>query len=125
FGGAGLSTASGLTIPGLITIDTNETAYTVTGTNTAGQDVLCGLNTRFGVDPSSNNCGTIGGGQFPALVMSYPADADVGAGTFANGDGVQDFATEYHAGLEGEDGLLRRVITVPVVDAADTRTVLN
>jgi len=125
FGAAGLSTASGLTIPGIVTIDSTETAYTVEGTNTAGQDVLCGLNTRFGVDPSSNNCNTIAGGQFPALSTLYPADADIGAGTFANGDGLQDFATEYHAGLETEDGLLRRVITVAVVDAADTLTVLN
>jgi hypothetical protein len=125
FGAGGLSTASGLTIPGRVTIDSAETAYTVEGTNTAGQDILCGLNTRFGVDPLSNNCATVGGSQFPGLSASYRADADIGAGSFAAGDGLQDFAMEYRAGIEAEDGLLRRVLTVAVVDAADTLTVLN
>ena len=118
FGANGLSTAAGLSIPGTITIDTTEIAYVVQGTNTAGQDVLCGLNVRFDVDPSQNNCAAAGGGQFPSLAPFFTADTDLGALTYTAGAGLQDYATEY-------DGNLRRILTVAIVDAADSLAVLN
>jgi hypothetical protein len=117
-GASGLSTAAGLSIPGTITIDMPETAYTVEGTTTAGQDLLCGLNVRFGVDPIQNNCANLGGGQFTELASLFSTDVDLGADTYAAGVGLQDFATEY-------EGNLRRILTLPVVDAADSLTVLN
>ena len=117
-GAGGLSTSAGLSIPTTVSIDTTESAYSVDGTNSAGQDVLCGLNVRFAVDPSQNNCGNIGGGQFTALSPLYSADADVGGATYAAGQGLQDYAAEY-------DGNLRRILTVAVVDTADSLSVLN
>jgi Flp pilus assembly protein TadG len=118
-GAGGLSTSAGLTTPGIVTIDSVEVAYTVEGTTTVGQDLLCGLNERFGVDPAENNCGVLAGGQFPALSASfYTTDTDVGAGAFVAGDGLQDYAAEYA-------GNLRRILTVAIVDAADTLLVLN
>jgi hypothetical protein len=125
FGAGGLATGSGLSIPGSITIDSAETAYVVTGTTTAGQDILCGLNVRFAVEPAGNNCANLGGGQFPALAELYSADADVGAGTFEGGEGLQDFSSEYRAALTEDDGRFRRVLTVAIVDAADSLIVLN
>ena len=117
-GAGGLSTSAGLSIPTTVSIDTTESAYSVDGTNSAGQDVLCGLNVRFAVDPSQNNCGNIGGGQFTALSPLYSTDADVGGATYAAGQGLQDYAAEY-------DGNLRRILTVAVVDTADSLSVLN
>jgi Flp pilus assembly protein TadG len=118
FGAGGLSTSTGLTTPANVAINTSEVAYTVTGSNTTGQDVLCGLNVRFAVDPSTNNCAAVDGGQFTALSPLYPADSDVGAATYAAGAGLQDYAMEY-------DGNLRRILTVAIVDAADSLNVLN
>lgn len=92
--------------------------YPIEGTNSVGQDVLCGLNARFAVDPSGNNCGNLAGGQFTSLAPLYGSDADVGAGTYAAGDGLQDYAAEY-------DGNLRRILTVAIVDAVDSLGVLN
>jgi hypothetical protein len=114
-----------LSIPGTITIDTTEVAYSVAGTNSAGQDILCGLNVRFGVEPSQNNCANLGGGQFTTLAQLYRHDADVGVGDFAAGPGLQDFAMEYRTALAEDDGNLRRVLTVAIVDAADSLAVLN
>jgi hypothetical protein len=118
FGATGLASGAGLTIPGVVTIDNPETAYVVQGTTSAGQDILCGLNARFDVDPGQNNCANLGGGQFPSLDPLFTADTDVGALTYAAGAGLQDFATEY-------SGNLRRIVTVAIVDAADSLTVLN
>jgi hypothetical protein len=119
FGAAGLSTSAGLTPPANVAIDTTEAPYAVQGmTNTAGQDILCGLNVRFAVDPSQNNCNNIAGGQFPSLFPLFMADTDVGAGTYAGGDGLEDFAAEY-------GGNLRRILTVAVVDTAGSLFILN
>jgi Flp pilus assembly protein TadG len=119
----GLSTASGLTPPGTVTIDSVEIAYpdgvaALQGsTTTAGADVLCGLNIRFGVDPSQfPNCNV----EFADLSALFRPDSDPGTDTYQAGIGLQDFAIEY-------DGNARRILTVPVVDSADTTTptVLN
>ena len=119
----GLSTASGLTPPGTVTIGSVEIAYpdgvaALQGsTTTAGADVLCGLNIRFGVDPSQfPNCNV----EFADLGSLFRPDTDIGADTYQAGVGLQDFAIEY-------DGNARRILTVPVVDSADTTTptVLN
>jgi Flp pilus assembly protein TadG len=121
-GAGGLSNSPGLDPPGIITIGLSETAYPELAGNTAagastGQDILCGLNTRFGVDPSLNNCGTAAGGEFLELAVLFGSDTDLAAET-ADTTGLQDYSTEYI-------GNLRRILTVPVVDAADTLTVLN
>jgi hypothetical protein len=118
FGAGGLSTSAGLSIPSTVAISTTEFAYTVQGTNTVGQDILCGLNVRFAVDPTQNNCATLGGGQFTTLAPLYSADTDVGAATYAAGVGLQDYAAEY-------DGNLRRILTVTVIDDATALNVLN
>jgi hypothetical protein len=110
--------AGGLSPGANISINGTETPFVVEGTNTVGQDILCGLNVRFGVDPSQNNCGNIDGGQFTGLSTVYSADADVGAGDFAAGAGLQDYAMEY-------TGSLRRILTVAIVDAADSLAVQN
>jgi len=119
FGAGGLSTAAGLTVPSSVAINTTDAAYVVDGTNVVGQDVLCGLNVRFGGSPSDTTCVNLPAGQtFTDISLLYPADTDVGAGTFAAGDGLEDYATEY-------DGNLRRILTVAVVDATDSLNVLN
>jgi len=118
-GAGGLSTSTGLSTPANVSISTTEVAYPVQGTNTVGQDILCGLNARFGVAPSETlNCGNLGGGQFATLSPLYSADTDAGAGTYAAGAGLQDYASEY-------DGNLRRILTVAVVDGSDSLNVLN
>jgi len=113
-GATGLAANSGSNV----SINTTEVAYTVDGTNTVGQDILCGLNSRFAVDASQNNCANLGGGQFTALAPLYTADADVGAADYSAGAGLQDYASEY-------DGNLRRILTVAVVDATDSLNILN
>jgi Flp pilus assembly protein TadG len=118
FGASGLSTSAGSTIPTTVSIDGTEAAYSTDGSTTAGQDILCGLNARFGADPSQNNCVSIGGGQFTNLAPLFSADTDLGEAAYAAGAGLQDFAMEY-------DGNLRRVLTVAIVDAADSLNVLN
>lgn len=117
-GAGSLSTASGLAISANVVVDSTETAFVIDGTNTVGQNVLCGLNTRFGVDPTTNNCANLGGGQFTTLAPLYSADTDNGSLTYAAGPGLQDYAGEY-------EGNLRRILTVAVVDAADSLAVLN
>src|SRR5262249_46345418 len=115
--------------PGNITIDSTETAYpdlvgNITPGTSVGRNIICGLNTRFGVDPTLNICGTVVSGEFATLAPNFRADSDLGDDTTYAADagltstGLQDFATEY-------DGSLRRVLTAAVVDAADTLNVLN
>ncbi len=122
-GAGAISSSSTLELPGNISIDAVETAYpdlagnTAAGT-TAGQNLLCGLNTRFGVDPSENICGTLVGGEFLDVAILFTADTDTGAETYAAGAGLEDYATEYN-------GNSRRILTLAVVDAGDTLTVLN
>jgi hypothetical protein len=122
-GAAGISTAAGLEPPGLIAVDSAEVPYPDLAGNTGpgtsvGRDLLCGLNTRFGVDPGENVCSTAANGDFVALAPLFTTDTDPGVGEFTAGTGLQDFAAEY-------DGNRRRVLTLPVVDAADTLIVLN
>ena len=102
------------------TLDLPELAISDSYTACPGQSIICGLNTRFGVDATSNACGdgTIAAGEFSALAQIFSTDTDTGIGDYSAGVGLQDFATEY-------DGNVRRVITVPVVDATDTLNVLN
>jgi Flp pilus assembly protein TadG len=122
-GAGGISRAPALTPPGNITAETVEVAYpdlvgnTAPGT-TIGQDILCGLNARFGVDPAGNICGTFDGGEFADLSPFFNADSDVGGETYAAGFGLQDFAMEY-------DGSTRRILTMAVVDAVDSLNVLS
>lgn len=93
-------------------------------TGDPGQDVICGLNNRFGVDPASATpCDTVVAGEFLALAPAFTgvADTDPGnaGGYAAGGDGfLQDFGSEY-------DGNLHRVLTVPVVDDPSTLNVLG
>jgi Flp pilus assembly protein TadG len=124
-GAGGISTVPGLMPPGIITAAAPEVAYpdlrgfTAPGT-TVGRDIICGLNVRFGVDPSLNICGTVVSGEFLQLSPSFTADSDIAPtpDSYVGGVGLQDFATEY-------DGSLRRVLTMAVVDAADSLNVLN
>ena len=88
-----------------------------------GQLILCGLNSRFGAnsaaDPTTNACGLLANGvgaEVVGLNSSYTSDSD--GGTVANTTGSQDYALEYA-------GNLRRVLTLPVVDASDTLSVLG
>jgi putative Flp pilus-assembly TadE/G-like protein len=102
-----------------------ETTVLLDTTTAAGQDILCGLNERFGIDPSTYDaCSTAATSvDFPQLTTSFPTAADTDTGTVASAaGGQQDFATDYCQG-----GLcnFRRVLTVPVVDTTDTLTVLN
>ncbi len=121
-GAGGLSSASGLTTPGTVSAGTTEVAYpTVPGATraTVGQDILCGLNLRFGVDPSQNViCNVTDAGQFASLAPLFSADTDVGGGAYEDPTGLQNYAAEY-------SGNYRRVLTMPVIDASDTLTVLN
>ena len=108
---------------------TNNVGPTVLGgtTTAAGQDILCGLNLRFGVDPSTYDaCSTTTAtsADFEQLASFFPA-ADGDTGVVASGPGTppqQDFASDYCQ--EGPCNF-RRVVTVSVVDASDTLNVLN
>ena len=122
-GAGGISSSPGLMTPGTISAGAIEVAYpSVRGSTSAtvGQDILCGLNIRFGVDPSlTPNCSTLDSGAFVPLSPLFTADPDVGGSTdYLAGAGLQDFAAEY-------DGNVRRVLTVAVIDAADSLNVLN
>jgi len=111
---------------------TNNVATTVlVGTTTAaGRDILCGLNLRFGIDPSmydvcSNVASNPTSADFEGLASLFAAAADTDTGIIASGPGLppqQDFAMDYCG--EGACNF-RRVLTVPVVDAAETLNVLN
>jgi len=121
-GAGGISSSPTVTPSGNVVAGTTETAYpSLRGSTSAtvGQDILCGLNARFGVEPSlTPNCGTIDSGQFAALSPLFGADRDPGAGTYADAPGLEDFATEY-------SGSLQRILTVAVIDATDSLNVLN
>src|SRR5207244_3738091 len=104
---------------GSVAINSVEVAYGSPGAvvlsdtpATLSRDILCGLNVRFGVvlsaDPACSSSP-----DFAGLAPLFRPDTDTGVGAYAAGAGVQDFAMEY-------DGNLRRVLTVPVMDAADT-----
>jgi hypothetical protein len=113
----GMANTAGLDPPGSIAIGRVETpkadlqGATCPQASPAGRDFLCGLNTRFGVDPSGNACANIDGAV--DLAALYTGDTDLGTT-----DALQDYSVDY-------DGNLRRVLTVAVVDAADTLSVLN
>jgi len=117
-GGMNVNPPADTTTPGSIAVGTPDTALTGTYTSCPGQDFICGLNTRFGVDPSGDACGTLAAGEFVSLAPLFTSDTDVGVGSFAAGVGLQDYATEY-------GGNLRRLLTVAVVDASDSLNVLN
>jgi hypothetical protein len=72
---------------------------------------LCGVNVRFGVDPTTNACSTIP--SVATLAPVYPPDFDTDPG-----ETLQDYQTIY-------SGNARRVITAAVVDASSTLNVLN
>jgi hypothetical protein len=123
--GAGpISSASGLTPAGTITIDSAETtifpatpgATTVVPSRAeTAADVLCGLNARFGIDPSS--CAGLSAAlvtEFASLAMSFTADTDPGV---TNGT-MEDYAMDYA-------GNFRRVITVAIVDTNGSATPPN
>ena len=100
-----------------------ETFGTYTGlvptTADPGQDVICGLNTLFGVDPTlATPCDTDASGEFVVLAQAFAADTDIGTGAYAAGTDLEDYGTEYA-------GNLRRVVTVPVVDDPTTLNVLG
>jgi Flp pilus assembly protein TadG len=103
--------------PGTITIGSTEAVISsLQGTDCAdaipaGRDVICGFNTRFGVDPTSNECAAIA--SVTDIAPSFSPDTDP-----ATGLDLQDYSTEY-------DGNSRRVITVAVIDSVDTVAVLN
>jgi hypothetical protein len=116
----GISSAADLSPPGTVSIGSAETGYSIPtdGGFTAGQDILCGLNTRFAVDPSENICASLASGAFSGLSLLYRTDTDLGRGTFTQGEALQDYATEY-------DGNLRRVLTIAIIDSTDSLTVMN
>jgi Flp pilus assembly protein TadG len=97
--------------PGCVTVDATEVSNAnlppTTSTTCAlatqyGRDFLCGLNTRFGVDPTSNACANVEGAT--DLTPLLKADTDPGT------EGVlQDYGVEYC-------GNQRRVLTVAVID---------
>ena len=98
-------------LPGTVTIGTTEMPAgvqdptTCTGAITAGLDLLCGLDARFGeVDPTTDNCAAIP--SVDVLASLFPPDTEVAAG-----QDFEDYSTVY-------DGNLRRVITVPVLDSS-------
>ena len=106
--------------PGCVTIDAAEVSNanlppTTSGTcalaTQYGRDFLCGLNTRFGVDPTGNACANVEGAT--DLTPLLKADTDLGT------EGVlQDYGVEYC-------GNQRRVLTVAVIDDPTLLTVLN
>jgi hypothetical protein len=130
----GMSNAAGLVPSGSVTIDNIDAAYgspnsfatmVLQGTTTAAsQDVLCGLNLRFGIDPSMyDTCDSGTSVDFPQLAPLFTAAADTDPALIASGPGgQQDFAVDYCP--EGVCNF-RRVLTVPVVDAASSLKVLN
>jgi Flp pilus assembly protein TadG len=79
--------------------------------NNGGRDFICGLNTRFGVDFATNTCTNVP--NIDTLAPLFSADSDVGDAAV-----LQEYTQDY-------DGSVRRVLTVAVVDAADTLNVLG
>ena len=103
--------------PGCVTIDAAEVSNanfpstTCPAATQMGRDFLCGLNTRFGVDPTSNACANVEGAT--DLTPLLRADTDPGVGGV-----LQDYGVEYC-------GNQRRVLTVAVIDDPTLLTVLN
>lgn len=114
----GLATTPGLDPPGCVTIGAAEApkpdlqGVTCADSNAVGRDIVCGLNTRFGIDPTTTVCANIE--AVSDLALLYRPDVDPGP---ADGS-PQNYPLEY-------DGNLRRVLTVAIVDAADSLGVLN
>ena len=113
--GAGtISNASGLTPSGTISIDTAETLFQNLPANAVtARDLICGLNVRFGVDPSAAPCSAVA--EFPSLAASFSADTDQGGGADPT---MEDYAMEY-------SGNFRRIITVSIIDVAASLNVQN
>ncbi len=115
-GAGGFSSAAGLDPPAPVSVDATEAIVPVTvrlGNGTTSRDILCGLNIRFAGDPSTGNCAAIA--EFATLGPLFTADTDQGGGADPPSE---DYSTEY-------SGNGRRVLTVAVVDAVATLTVLN
>ncbi len=113
-GAGGSSSRSDLDPPGCVLIAAQEALLVDTlppVCNNGGRDLLCGLNTRFGVDFSTNVCANIPG--VDVLSPLFAADNDIGESAV-----LQTYSQDY-------DGNTRRVLTVAVVDAADTLNVLG
>src|SRR5262249_26746334 len=67
-----LSSSPSLDAPGTISIGSTETLYVVGSSLSVGPDILCGLNVRFGVDPSlTPNCATVDGGALVPLTPLF------------------------------------------------------
>src|SRR5204862_8209449 len=125
-GATSVSTNVGLDPAGTMTIGNIEVAYgspnnvattVLQGTtNTAGRDVLCGLNLRFGIDPSVNDaCNTGNSVDFDALASLFAAAADTDIGTVGSGHaGLQDLAMDY---CPDGAGNFHRILSIPCVDA--------
>jgi hypothetical protein len=113
--GAGtISNAAGLTPPGTIAIDSVETGFqNRPGNAVTARDLICGLNVRFGVDPSVPPCTAVP--EFATLAASFTADTDTGGSADPT---MEDYATEY-------SGNFRRILTLAVVDAPASLNVLN
>jgi hypothetical protein len=111
------------TTTGFISIHTVETAMpgiagTTCATATAARDYMCGINVRFGLDPTQfATCNAIN--DVATLSPLYPPDTDIGPS-----DGsLQDYPQV--VGDPPYLGNARRVITVAIVDSSATLTVLN
>ncbi len=117
-GAGGISPAGSADVPGCMTIGATETAMTgLQGTTCptaqpVARDLGCGMNVRFGVDPSGNACTNIA--SVSDLAALFTPDADVGAADTT----LQDYSQDY-------GGNTRRVVTVPIVDDSASLTVLN
>jgi hypothetical protein len=113
-GAGGSSSRADLDPPGCVLIQSQESLLADNlppVCNNGGRDLLCGLNTRFGVDFSTNNCAAIP--NIETLAPLFAADTDVGESAV-----LQEYSQDY-------DGNVRRVLTVAIVDAADTMNVLG
>jgi hypothetical protein len=111
------------TTTGSITVGTVDTAMpgiagTTCATATAARDYMCGINVRFGIDPTLvTSCSAIN--NVGTLAASYPPDVD---------PGPVDGSLQDYPQLIGDPpylGNARRVITAAIVDASATLTVLN
>src|SRR5262249_28599403 len=99
---------------GTISIDSVEMPFpNRPGNAVTARDLICGLNVRFGVDPSIPPCSAVP--EFSTLATSFTADTDQGGGADPT---MEDYATEY-------GGNFRRILTMAVVDSATSLTVLN
>jgi hypothetical protein len=103
--------------PGCVSVDATEVSNanfpstTCAAATQMGRDFLCGLNTRFGVDPTSNACANVEGAT--DLTPLLRADTDPGIE-----GALQDYGVEYC-------GNQRRVLTVAIIDDPTLLTVLN